>query len=61
MKVNKSAVRCALEGALIGAAGMIPGASGGVLAVAFGVYRKAIDAIAGLLKDFKTNFLFLLP
>ena len=61
MKVDKSAVRCALEGALIGAAGMIPGASGGVLAVAFGVYRKAIDAIAGLFKNFKQNFLFLLP
>ena len=53
MKVDKSAVRCALEGALIGAAGMIPGASGGVLAVAFGVYRKAIDAIAGLFKNFR--------
>ena len=61
MKVTKSAVRCVLEGALIGAAGMIPGASGGILAVAFGVYRKAIDAIAGLLKNFKSNFLFLLP
>ena len=36
MKVNKSAVRCVLEGTLIGAAGMIPGASGGMLAVAFG-------------------------
>ena len=61
MKVTKSFVRCVLEGTLIGAAGMIPGASGGMLAVAFGIYRKAIDAIAGLLKDFKTNFLFLLP
>ncbi len=61
MKVSKSAVRCILEGALIGSAGMIPGASGGMMAVAFGVYRKAIDAIAGLLKNFKQNFLFLLP
>ena len=61
MKVTKSAVRSVLEGTLIGAAGMIPGASGGVLAVAFGIYRKAIDAIAGLLKNFKRNFLFLLP
>ena len=61
MKVNKSAVRCVLEGTLIGAAGMIPGASGGMLAVAFGVYRKAIDAVAGLLKNFRQNFLFLLP
>lgn len=61
MKVSKSAVRCILEGMLIGAAGMIPGASGGMLAVAFGIYKKAIDAVAGLLKNFKENFLFLLP
>ncbi len=61
MKVNKSAVRCVLEGTLIGAAGMIPGASGGMLAVAFGIYRKAIDAVAGLLRNFRDNFLFLLP
>lgn len=61
MKVTKSAVRCVLEGTLIGATGMIPGASGGVLAVAFGIYRKALDAVAGLLKNFKQNFLFLLP
>ena len=61
MKISKSAAQCILEGMLIGSVGMIPGASGGVLAVAFGVYRKAIDAIAGLLKNFKTNFLFLLP
>lgn len=61
MKVSKSAMRCVLEGTLIGAAGMIPGASGGMLAVAFGIYRRAIDAIAGLLRNFKKNFLFLLP
>ena len=61
MKVSKSAVRCIVEGTLIGAAGMIPGASGGMLAVAFGIYKKAIDAVAGLLKHFKESFLFLLP
>lgn len=46
---------------LMGAAGMIPGASGGMLAVAFGIYRRAIDAVAGLLNNFRKNFLFLLP
>ena len=61
MKVTKSAVNRVLEGTIIGAVGMIPGASGGMIAVAFGVYRKIIDSAAGLLKNSKENFLFLLP
>lgn len=49
------------QGSIIGAAGLVPGASGGVLAVAMGVYRPIVDAALSLLKDFKKNFLFLLP
>ena len=33
------------QGSIIGAAGLIPGASGGVLAVAMGIYRPIVDAI----------------
>lgn len=61
MKANKTLANQLLEGAIIGAVGIIPGASGGVLAVAFGIYRNVIDAVAGLTRDFKRNFLFLLP
>lgn len=50
-----------LQGVIIGASGIIPGASGGILAVAFGIYHKALDAIANLLRDFKRSFMFLLP
>lgn len=49
------------QGAIIGAAGIIPGASGGVLAVSMGVYRSIVNAVLSLLKDFRKNFLYLLP
>lgn len=61
MKAKKNLANQLLEGAIIGAVGIIPGASGGVLAVAFGIYRNVIDAVAGLTRDFRRNFLFLLP
>ncbi len=53
--------RAIIEGALIGAVGIIPGASGGILAVAFGVYQDALDAIIGLFSNFKKSFAFLWP
>ena len=50
-----------LKGFIIGVAGIVPGASGGVLAVSMGVYRPVLDAVYGFFKDIKRNFLFLLP
>lgn len=37
------------------------GVSSGVLCVIFGIYEKLVDSILGIFKDFKKNFLFLLP
>lgn len=48
-----------LIGILIGTAMIIPGVSGGVLAVIFNVYDKMINAITNIFKDFKKNFIFL--
>lgn len=48
-----------LIGILIGTAMIIPGVSGGVLAVIFNVYDKMIYSLTNLFKDFKRNFLFL--
>ena len=48
-------------GAGIGIAMIIPGVSGGTIAVLFNVYDKLIGAISDLRKDFKNSFLFLLP
>ena len=48
-------------GALIGVAMIIPGVSGGTIAVLLKIYDKLINAISGLRKDFKNSFFFLLP
>ena len=49
------------QGALIGAAMIIPGVSGGTIAVLLNIYDKIIGAISDIRKDFKNSFLFLLP
>ncbi|MDE7453003.1 MAG: DUF368 domain-containing protein [Clostridia bacterium] len=48
-------------GAGIGIAMIIPGVSGGTIAVLFNVYDKLIGAIGDLRKDLKNSFFFLLP
>ncbi|MGN0808172.1 MAG: DUF368 domain-containing protein [Candidatus Coproplasma sp.] len=50
-----------LKGAAIGVAMLIPGVSGGTLAVLLGVYDKIIDSLGGITKNFKASILFLLP
>lgn len=50
-----------LKGGVIGIAMIIPGVSGGTLAVLLNVYDKLIDAVGNLRKDFKGSFFFLLP
>lgn len=50
-----------LKGAVMGIANVIPGVSGGTLAVIMGIYDKFISAISNILKDFIKNLLFLLP
>ena len=51
----------ALRGVGIGVAFIIPGFSGGSVAAMLGIYEKLINAIAGILKEFKKNFITLLP
>ena len=48
-------------GAVIGVAMIIPGVSGGTLAVLLNVYDKLISAISDLRKDFKNSVAFLFP
>lgn len=50
-----------LKGGAIGIAMIIPGVSGGTLAVMMGVYDKIIESIGGLFKHFKKSVLCLLP
>jgi Predicted membrane protein len=50
-----------LAGFVIGAGAIIPGLSGGILAVSMGIYQKTIEAVTGFFKAPKKNFRFLLP
>ena len=47
------------RGAAIGVAMIIPGVSGGTVAVLMNVYDKLIDALGGLGQNFKENIVFL--
>lgn len=50
-----------IKGIFIGVANIIPGVSGGTMAVSLGIYDKIIAAVSNLLKDFKTSVKTLLP
>lgn len=49
------------KGIGIGVSMIIPGVSGGTMAVLMNIYDKILDAITGIFKNFKTSFIFLLP
>ncbi|MCM1131419.1 MAG: DUF368 domain-containing protein [Roseburia sp.] len=49
------------KGAIIGLGMIIPGVSGGTLAVLLGIYEELITNISNLRKEFKTSIKFLLP
>lgn len=49
------------KGGAIGLAMIIPGVSGGTLAVLLGIYDKLIDSVGNIFKKFRESFLFLLP
>ena len=50
-----------LKGFIMGIANIIPGVSGGTLAITLGIYEKFIDAISHFMKNIKENIMFLLP
>lgn len=50
-----------LKGAVIGISNIIPGVSGGTMAVAMGIYDRLIHCITHLFKEFKKSILFLIP
>jgi len=53
------------KGIIIGISNVIPGVSGGTMAVSMGIYEQLIDCIGNFFHDFKKNFIkniiFLLP
>jgi len=50
-----------VKGFIMGVAFIIPGVSGGTLAVYLGIYQKLIEAISNIFKDFKNSIKFLFP
>lgn len=54
-------IRDILKGAVIGIANIIPGVSGGTMAVSMGIYDKLIGSVTHIFKEFKKSILFLLP
>lgn len=50
-----------IKGIFIGIANIIPGVSGGTIALSMGIYDKLIGAISNFLKDWKKSVLTLLP
>ncbi|RCX15476.1 putative membrane protein [Anaerobacterium chartisolvens] len=60
-KNNMNIVKEFLKGILIGIANIIPGVSGGTMAVSMGVYDKIIRALTGFRKNIRQSILTLLP
>ncbi len=48
-------------GLVIGIGGVLPGVSGGIMAISMGLYEKMMDALGHFFSAIKKNFLFLLP
>ncbi len=61
MRRQGSFWRNALAGLLIGIGCVLPGVSGGVMAVSFGLYRPMLDAVLGIFHDTRRKLLFLAP
>ena len=50
-----------IKGVIVGIANIIPGVSGGTMAVTMGIFDRIIEAINGIIKNFKKSFISLLP
>jgi len=63
MKSNTflSLLKRVFAGVLIGVACIMPGVSGGVIAVSMGLYEDMVHSLSHFFKSPKRNFLFLLP
>lgn len=54
-------IKIILKGMIMGIANIIPGVSGGTLAVSMGIYDKLIHSVTHLFKEFKESMKFLIP
>lgn len=57
----KNVIKSIVKGIIIGIANIIPGVSGGTMAVSMGIYDKLIHCVTHLFSEFKKSVKFLLP
>ena len=48
-----------IKGIIIGIATLVPGVSGGTMAIILGVYNEMIASVSSFFKDIKKNIIFL--
>ena len=54
-------IKMILKGVMMGVANIIPGVSGGTMAVSMGIYDKMIHAATHLFSEFKKSMKILIP
>ncbi len=54
-------ISLAVRGAFVGVGGILPGVSGGVLCVAFGIYKPLMEVLANPMKGLKKHFQMFIP
>ncbi len=54
-------VICAVKGAVVGTGAILPGVSGGVLLVVFGIYRPLMALLSHPIRSFKTYYKLFIP
>ena len=57
----KESIILGMKGFMIGLANIIPGVSGGTLAITLGIYEKLIGVVTHFFKNWKENLKFLIP
>ncbi|MBR2446490.1 MAG: DUF368 domain-containing protein [Clostridia bacterium] len=60
-KILLSSLLYALQGAIVGVGAILPGISGGVLCVVFGVYEPMMEFLSNPIKCFKKHLKILIP
>ncbi len=57
----KETIKLIVKGFIIGIANIIPGVSGGTLAITLGIYERLINTISHFFKNIKENLKFIIP
>jgi putative membrane protein len=60
-QLQKNFFKRLAAGFVIGVGGILPGVSGGIMAVSMGLYKRMLEAVAEVFRHPKRNILFLLP